>query len=153
MGDAIDTRYVVDCEYNRNGNAVKRVLNGNFEVIEIRADLILHSRGQILEQDNLLAIELKMMPKPHRELDSDRERLKAMTENTFGATYHWRGGKLPETVCRYKFGVYLLIYAGEGYIDQEYFFDGQSKGSGPRIDVSSGVKAARRANAGEEENV
>lgn len=149
QGEEINPLYVVDCEYNRNGNSVKRIVNGQGIVIPIRADIILHSRGQVLEQDNLLAMELKIMPARDAELESDRLRLMAMTENTFTKTFKWGKGRLPESVCRYKFGVYLLIDAAQGYIDQEYFYDGQAQGSGPRIDLTKQLTEARLANLNE----
>ena len=55
--------YYTDVEYNRNrGNikTVKKTVKGPEEqIINVTCDLIMHSRGEHPEQDNLIAIEMK----------------------------------------------------------------------------------------------
>lgn len=56
--------YHVDVEYNRNkGRTLKTIaktVHGTkFDIIKINCDLIVHSRGELIEQDNLIAIEMK----------------------------------------------------------------------------------------------
>ncbi|MFM5371324.1 hypothetical protein ACET9U_16385 [Aeromonas veronii] len=52
--------YFVDPEYNRKQDGrIKTILDENFEVVTINCDLILHSRGSRIEDDNLIAIEMK----------------------------------------------------------------------------------------------
>lgn len=55
--------YFVDIEYNRNKGSIKTIkkttLGPNGQIIPINCDLILHSRGNRLEQDNLIALEMK----------------------------------------------------------------------------------------------
>ena len=53
-------KYYVDVEYNRNvGRRIKRIRNGRYEQVNITCDLIVHSRGGNLKQDNLIALEMK----------------------------------------------------------------------------------------------
>lgn len=144
--EKVDERYVADCEYNRNGNEVKRVINRLEQVIAIRADIILHSRGTVLEQDNLVAIELKMLPAEQQELDDDRERLVIMTSRDLGEMYPWNGGRLPKYVCGYKLGIYLLFDAKKGLIYQEFYDDGQRREDVEPIDVSAKVEEIRATN-------
>lgn len=142
----IDKRYVVDCEYNRNGNKVKMIVNKEYERIAIRADVILHSRGSILAQDNLLAIELKMLPAKEDEKERDRLRLMAMTVKNHEEEFEWNGGYLPKYVCGYKLGVYLLLDATAGKIYQEFYSDGEKRKSASEIDVSAEIEEIRAAN-------
>ena len=58
------SNYYVDVEYNRhNGKNPKRIIKVSEESVakeaNIYCDLIVHSRGKYLEQDNLIAIEMK----------------------------------------------------------------------------------------------
>lgn len=142
-GMGLDEHYVADCEYNRNGNMVKRIIDEKGEIISIRADIILHSRGLLTEQDNLIAIELKMLPEKEENLESDRIRLVAMTAQNSHDTYAWNGGELPKYVCGYKLGVYLLFDAKAGLIHQEFYGDEAFKGNGQTIDVHSQVEEIR----------
>lgn len=145
---SIDPRYVVDCEYNRNGYGIKEIINDQAELIEIRADVILHSRGLVEKQDNLIAIELKIVPSTPAVLEKDRVRLKAMTTPVSARDMKWGGGVLPEAVCGYKLGVYVLINSDIGLVDQEFFVDGKAHGSGTQLDLRAQVSDARIANLG-----
>ena len=51
------SKYHVDTEYNRNRGKVKTIYNDDFKVVSIVCDLIVHSRGEIVEKDNLVALE------------------------------------------------------------------------------------------------
>ena len=56
----------VDCEYNRNGDAVKRLIyavepNGNASERDVIPDIIVHHRGT---DENLIAFELKRKRPP-----------------------------------------------------------------------------------------
>lgn len=51
--------YYADVEYNRNYGQVKTILDDDCKVVQIQCDLIVHSRGENVKQDNLLAIEMK----------------------------------------------------------------------------------------------
>ena len=52
--------YYADTEYNRKQNGrVKTMLDDDMQVINITCDLILHSRGEVMARDNLIAIEMK----------------------------------------------------------------------------------------------
>ena len=70
--------YYVDVEYNRNAGAIKTIcktIKGpGMKVIRINCDLIVHSRGEITKQDNLIAIEMKKSTAPKMRKDKDRER-------------------------------------------------------------------------------
>lgn len=48
----------MDVEYNRNAGHIKSIINEEIKVIHITCDLIIHSRGENEQQDNLLALAL-----------------------------------------------------------------------------------------------
>ena len=88
--------YHADVEYNRNKGAIKTIrktIKGpDFEIIPINCDLIVHSRGEIVEQDNLIAIEMKKATATCVSKEKDRERLIALTKDSFDDVWSF-GGK------------------------------------------------------------
>src|ERR1700722_3623018 len=59
--------YYVDAEYNRQRNGrIKTIIDDQAREISITYDLILHSRGEIVQRDNLIAIEMKKSDRPSR---------------------------------------------------------------------------------------
>ena len=76
--------YYADPEYNRQQEGqVKTIISGNMEVIQITCDLIIHSRGEIIEKDNLIALEMAKKNKSQQELQNDRNRLMALTKSSY----------------------------------------------------------------------
>ena len=61
----------VDCEYNRQGNNIKKESNDN----PVRPDIIIHHRAHLEIDHNLLAIELKKS-----ETDSDLKKVQEYTK-------------------------------------------------------------------------
>lgn len=60
--------YYADVEYNRKQNgAVKTIMDDEYQIIRINCDLILHSRGEIIQRDNLIAVEMKKIERPQYE--------------------------------------------------------------------------------------
>lgn len=120
--------YHTDVEYNRNKGSIKTVrktIRGSGEeIIPINCDLILHSRGTHFEQDNLLAVEMKKSVRPSSEKNKDRERLIALTKDSFDDIWAWDGKNLPEYVCRYVLGVYYEINYQHQKILIEYYRQG-----------------------------
>lgn len=116
--------YYVDTEYNRNRGKVKTILNNNFEVIVINCDLIVHSRGKIIEQDNLIALEMKKSSARKVDKESDKKRLMALTKASYDDVWSFDGTTLPDHVCGYVLGVYyeINIYSGRAKI--EYYSQG-----------------------------
>ena len=128
---ARDKRFAVyhaDVEYNRNKGAIKTIrktIKGpDFEIIPINCDLIVHSRGEIVEQDNLIAIEMKKATAPRADKEKDRERLIALTKDSFDDVWPFGGKALPEHVCRYILGVYYEITYKQKSILIEYYRKG-----------------------------
>lgn len=121
--------YYTDVEYNRNrGNikTVKKTIRGPEEqIINVTCDLIMHSRGKHPEQDNLIAIEMKKSNRPKSEKTADKERLKALTKNTFDDFWSYDGVTLPEHVCRYIVGIYYEIDFERSTIHLEYYKQGE----------------------------
>ena len=121
--------YYVDVEYNRNKGSIKTIcktIQGPGEqIIEINCDLILHSRGENTVQDNLLAIEMKKSTRTRAEKRMDRERLVALTKDSFNDVWAWDGQNLPEHVCRYLLGVYYEINYRRKEILIEYYRRGR----------------------------
>ena len=117
--------YYTDVEYNRNQGRIKTLVqkgsSPELRIIRINCDLILHSRGRHPEQDNLIAVEMKKSSRPEREKESDRERLVALTADSFDNVWAFDGHSLPEHVCRYVLGVYYEIDLLAQKITVEYY--------------------------------
>ncbi|MBR4290035.1 MAG: hypothetical protein IKT52_05270 [Oscillospiraceae bacterium] len=118
--------YYTDVEYNRNKGGklknIKKTIQGENEtVVTINCDLILHSRGQHVQQDNLIAIEMKKSSQRPNAKNADRERLIALTKNSYDGIWSFDGHTLPEYVCRYVLGVYYEIKYSEREILLEYY--------------------------------
>jgi hypothetical protein len=104
--------YRADVEYNRKqGGQVKTILDNDAHVIRITSDLILHSRGQVVGDDNLIAIEMKRSDHREHEKQKDRARLRAMTKASYDGVWSADGETLPEHVCGYHLGYYLELDA------------------------------------------
>ncbi len=126
----IYSNYHVDVEYNRNKGGslktiAKTVQGPNFDIIKINCDLIVHSRGKCIEQDNLIAIEMKKSTRSKNDKDNDRERLKCLTKDSFDDVWAFDGKSLPEHVCRYIIGVYYEINYNKRKIELEYYYKGE----------------------------
>ncbi len=115
------SRYNIDIEYNRNFNGRKKIYVNNKDTAII-CDLIVHSRGRYIAQDNLIAIELKKEYRPEEEKQKDRNRLTALTKSNFGGNWTFNGTEFPPYVCRYILGVYYEIK--EHIIFLEYYRNG-----------------------------
>jgi hypothetical protein len=117
--------YYVDPEYNRQQNGrIKAILDGNMQEVEITCDLILHSRGENIRRDNLIAIEMKKSDRPESEKDKDRVRLRALTKATYDDVWSYNGVTLPEYVCGYELGVFVEIDVRSGLISVQEFEHG-----------------------------
>lgn len=104
------TGYFADPEYNRKQNGqVKTILDNEMNVVTIQCDLIIHSRGQNIKQDNLIAIEMKKSNRPNAEKESDRKRLRALTKDSYDDIWSADGVALPEHVCGYILGIYMEL--------------------------------------------
>ena len=121
--------YYTDVEYNRNrGNikSIKKTIRGQEEqIVNVTCDLIMHSRGRHPEQDNLIAIEMKKATGRFSEKQKDKERLQALTKDTFDNTWSYDGVTLPEHVCRYVIGIYYEINYKKSEIYLEYYRQGE----------------------------
>ena len=121
--------YHVDVEYNRNKGSKLKTINKTIrglenKIIRINCDLIVHSRGHNVLQDNLIAIEMKKSNRPKEEKNSDRERLIALTKDSFDNIWSFDGQVLPEHVCRYKLGIFYEINYRKQQIELEYYVRG-----------------------------
>lgn len=114
--------YYADVEYNRKQRGkVKTIINGDFRVVSITADLIVHSRGELVApRDNLIAVEAKKVSRPEYEKNADRERLIAMTKEPYNGVWDFEDG-YPEHVCGYKVGVFMEIRREHEEIHLDYF--------------------------------
>lgn len=109
---------------NRIKTIRKTIRGQQEEIIPINCDLILHSRGENVDQDNLIAIEMKKSNAPSAEKQKDRERLIALTKDSFDDVWAW-DHNLPEHVCRYVLGVYYEINYRQKEIHIEYYRRGE----------------------------
>ncbi|MEI7184930.1 hypothetical protein WCT96_16495 [Pectobacterium carotovorum] len=102
--------YYADVEYNRKQNGeVKTIIDGDFKVIRISCDLILHSRGENIGRDNLIAIEMKKSERPEIEKINDINRLRAMTKKNHDDIWSFDGKTHPKHVCGYEKGHFIEI--------------------------------------------
>lgn len=119
------SEYYVDVEYNRNKGKIKTILKDNIEVISINCDIILHSRGKLPNRDNLIAIEMKKHSNKESEKIKDKNRLIALTKDTFNDVWSFNGRDLPQHVCRYELGIYYELNVKKSEVYLEYYRKGQ----------------------------
>lgn len=118
--------YVADIEYNRKQNGqIKTIINEQYEIVTINCDLILHSRGLHIPQDNLLAIELKKRERPPHEKEKDRARLRALTRTSYNGIWVPDGTTPPEHVCGYMLGAYVEVDRHNTLCLLEYYSNGE----------------------------
>lgn len=119
--DAGFEQYRADIEYNRKRGKVKTILDEQAHVLRITTDLILHRRGSVIEDDNLIAIEMKRSGHRAAEKDKDRARLRALTKSSYDGVWSADGQNEPEHVCGYKLGYYIeLDSEGRRFRVEEY---------------------------------
>ena len=100
------------------------------QIVTINCDLIVHSRGQNVYRDNLIALEMKKSTAKQRDKDSDRSRLECLTKSPRQDVWSYGGSVLPEHVCGYGLGIYyevnfkrnklLIEYYKKGYCYHQY---------------------------------
>lgn len=122
--------YKVDVEYNRNKNGkvkthIKTIHGPKDVIVKINCDLIIHSRGNNIDQDNLIAIEMKKSDRKQEDKDSDRMRLIALTKDSYNDIWSFDGTALPEHVCRYALGIYYEVNYRKRIVKIEYYKKGQ----------------------------
>ncbi|CAE6909106.1 hypothetical protein ACOMICROBIO_LKFPLAJE_01938 [Vibrio sp. B1FIG11] len=122
--------YYADAEYNRKQEGqVKTIISDEFEIVSITCDLIMHSRGEIVAKDNLIALEMAKINKSEEDFASDRKRLMALTKSSYDDIWSADGKTLPEHVCGYVKGLYLIIDYKERVATLEHYANGiSSKG-------------------------
>ena len=117
--------YYADTEYNRKQDGrIKTILDDGMVEVVINSDLILHSRGEIIARDNLIAIEMKKANRPEAEKVSDRARLRAMTKTSYDDVWSYDGITHPEYVCGYELGVFIELDSKRRTIRVEHFKNG-----------------------------
>ena len=117
--------YYADPEYNRKQNSkVKTIVNNQARVVNITADLIVHSRGEKPpKEDNLIAVEVKKSTRPEGDKLEDKERLQAMTREPYDGVWPV-DGTYPEHVCGYAVGVYVEIDIDQRRLHLEFYKKG-----------------------------
>ncbi|CAM4279803.1 hypothetical protein [Saccharibacillus endophyticus] len=123
------SKYNVDVEYNRNKNStvetkIKSIPGPGGTKVKINCDLILHSRGQNLKKDNLIAIEMKKSSRSKSEKDSDRIRIMALTQDRYGGGRSLDNTVSFEHVCDYTLGIYYEVNYKRKSILVEYYRKG-----------------------------
>ena len=118
--------YNTDSEYNKNLGKLKTVYDDVLlEVIHVVCDIIVHSRGKNLEQDNLICIEMKKSTARKESKNKDKRRLELLTKDSFDNVWSFDGKNLPEHVCRYKLGIYYEINIKKKQVYIEYYQKGK----------------------------
>ena len=121
--------YFVDVEYNRNIGGtlktLKKTIRGlDEQIVTINCDLIVHSRGQNVSRDNLIALEMKKSIGRKVDKDNDRNRLECLTKSPEQDVWSYGGKALPEHVCGYGLGVYYEVNFRRKIIFIEYYKEG-----------------------------
>ncbi|MBU2868448.1 hypothetical protein [Pacificibacter marinus] len=117
--------YYADVEYNRKQQgAVKTILDDQMQVVRITCDLILHSRGESILNDNLIAVEMKRLEHPNAEKRKDRIRLRAMTKSSYDDLWSADGIAHPKHVCGYVLGYFVELDS----INRNFLVEGYSGG-------------------------
>jgi hypothetical protein len=121
--------YFVDVEYNRNVGGklktIQKTIKGlDEQIVTINCDLIVHSRGQFVFQDNLIALEMKKSTGRRIDKDSDRIRLQCLTKSHGQDVWSYGGKAFPEHVCGYALGIYYEVKFSRNCILVEYYKNG-----------------------------
>ncbi len=125
--------YYADPDYNRKqGGQVKTILDRDYEVITVQCDLLLHSRGEVVGRDNLIAIEMKKSYRSQAEKDDDRKRLRALTKKSDGV-WAYDGQAHPEHVCGYVLGIFIDVDLPHRSIRIEYYRNGKFRNADPTL--------------------
>ncbi|MGS2764806.1 hypothetical protein [Sinomicrobium sp. M5D2P9] len=104
------SEYYSDPEYNRKQNGeIKTILDHEMKEVKINCDVIIHSRGNNIGNDNLLALEMKKSNRPEYEKASDKIRLRALTKESYDDVWSNDGKTFPEYVCGYELGIYMEL--------------------------------------------
>jgi len=72
--------YHIDCEYNRQGDDIKRGADGNIFI----PDIVIHVRGN--DKNNLIMIEAKKFNDPEEEINMAKKKLKDRSDE-YGYQY------------------------------------------------------------------
>ncbi len=89
------------------------------------ANFLLTSRGEIVEKDNLIALEMKKSYWLKKEKEDDRARLTALTRSSYDGVWSFDGKTLPEHVCGYDLGIYYEMDLKTRLIYIEYYVKGE----------------------------
>ena len=120
------TQYFADTEYNRKQNGeIKTILDNQMRDVRINCDLILHSRGHVTKEDNLIAVEVKKYDRSNKGKESDRERLRALTKSSYDGVWSNDGITLPKHVCGYVLGVFVELDRHHRKCRLEYYRRGE----------------------------
>lgn len=105
--------YYADTEFNRKQNGeIKTIIRRDLKVVNITCDLIVHSRGEKQENDNLIAIEMgKSHNKTSTDIEQDYDRLIALTKDLNSNEVWIKKGYFshPKHVCGYRRGIFIEI--------------------------------------------
>lgn len=121
--------YYVDVEYNRNDGNVKTLLDEKLQIVSITCDLIVHSRGENVIQDNLICLEMKKSTNSFKEKEKDKMRLRCLTKKSYDDVWSYDGKTLPKHVCGYKLGIYYEIDIKSKNVQLEFYQEGKEIGT------------------------
>ncbi len=118
--------YYVDTEYNRNFDGKLKTVydDATLIVIPITCDIIVHSRGENINKDNLICIEMKKSNAKIKDKLTDKRRLQLLTKKSFDNVWSADGKCFPEHVCGYELGVYYEIDIKRQKAHLEYYKEG-----------------------------
>lgn len=122
----IDDIYNADIEYNKNLGHVKMILDDtdSYKELKIQCDIIFHSRGKVINQDNLICIEIKKFTRPLEEKIKDKNRVRILTKDTYNDDIRLEMDVLPQYVCKYILGIYYEVNIKESKVYIEYYKKG-----------------------------
>lgn len=116
------SNYYSEINYNKNKHFTKCIINEKMEYFDIFCDLIIHSCGENLQQDNLLAIEMKKKENRKDRL-KDRKRLEIMTSDSYVEEILF--DELPPYICRYSLGIFYDLDIKKRQIKLDFYQHGK----------------------------
>ena len=114
--------YYADANYNRNNYLTKTIIDGNYQIINIECDLIVHSMGENKIQDNLIAIEMKKSNNP-QDRKENKKRLEIVTKDTYNGEVIYE--EFPRHICRYALGIFYDIDKDNNKLNLDFYQHGK----------------------------
>ena len=117
--ECVFRNYSIDIEFNKTEGGKPKEVFRNGKYHQTRCDILIHSKGRVPEQENLLIIELKKRDSDDK-VENDINEIKRMVSPS-------EKGSKDAQICGTLLGVFLRIYPNQ-YKGYKYWYqDGDVK--------------------------